>query len=716
MKHRYGIWIAMVIAATAWNTFAGESPAHRLFVSCGERNDIWRLLVANHLPARRMADPQSAIDAASEGDGVLLLADGYPDHLTPVSDAVFDAAAKKRLRLYIEYPARLPDLQVAAPKRAHLERAVVCSDFFGPGLPRLDLLGINGMTFVPVQVRAADSAIVAAKVAGFDTAVYGLPASTSPILFKLPDRDVMVATTKLSQFITGRYGPSAAWGVIWNRLIGWAMDGPAVKLAWTPPVRATYGPHDPLPADVEAWALRRAVSWFTRSKLLLDSSREAQAKQAGAKGELLPPPVADAPVGDGSRGIMEAPLAIIHADGGQSISPALRGDCHAEAAMAMALGSKLTGDAHDVQIAQNLLDFYLLKSDARKKERGNPASPAYGLIAWGVSSTPWYIQNYGDDNARVILGTLATAAITGQNRWDEPMALCLLANLRTTGPDGLRPNSISLADLRAHGWKYYFKKGNAPLSPHFQSWLWACDAWAYAHNGDALFLERAEAGVRRIMSAGPKRWVWTNGLAQEKARMLLPLAWLVRAKDTPEHRRWLEQGVKWVLEMQRPCGAIREELGDLSHGEMRPPASNDAYGKGEAPLIQHNGDPVADMLYTSNFAFIGLHEAVAATGNPEWKKAEDKLAEFLCRAQVRSESHPELDGGWFRGFDFDRWEAWGSNADAGWGVWAIESGWTQGWITATLALRQMHRSLWELTSHSGVGDQIRKRRPQMIPE
>ena len=38
-------------------------------------------------------------------------------------------------------------------------------------------------------------------------------------------------------------------------------------------------------------------------------------------------------------------------------------------------------------------------------------------------------------------------------------------------------------------------------------------------------------------------------------------------------------------------------------------------GTFEAPLNQENSDPVSDLLYTTNFAFLGLHEAAAATGN-----------------------------------------------------------------------------------------------------
>ena len=96
--------------------------------------------------------------------------------------------------------------------------------------------------------------------------------------------------------------------------------------------------------------------------------------------------------------------------------------------------------------------------------------------------------------------------------------------------------------------------------------------------------------------------------------------------------------------------------------------------------------------------------------------AENKLAEFLCRIQVASDAQPAVDGGWFRAFDFGRWEHWGCNADLGWGAWAIESGWTQGWITAVLAMRQKKTSLWDLTHDSKIERHHARLRKQMIPD
>lgn len=125
-------------------------------------------------------------------------------------------------------------------------------------------------------------------------------------------------------------------------------------------------------------------------------------------------------------------------------------------------------------------------------------------------------------------------------------------------------------------------------------------------------------------------------------------------------------------------------------------------------MIQTNGEPACDLLYTLNSGFLGLHEAAAATGDAALRKAEDRLAAFLCRIQTQSQLRPELDGTWFRAFDFGRWDYWASNADAGWGAWSVETGWVQGWIVTTLALRQLHTTLWDLSVGRPLGRHLEK--------
>ena len=76
--------------------------------------------------------------------------------------------------------------------------------------------------------------------------------------------------------------------------------------------------------------------------------------------------------------------------------------------------------------------------------------------------------------------------------------------------------------------------------------------------------------------------------------------------------------------------------------------------------------------------------------------------EYIIRIQTRSEEHPELDGAYFRAFDYEKWEAWGSDADIGWGAWSVETGWTQSWITTVTGMRLLNTTLWDLGATLGV--------------
>jgi hypothetical protein len=204
------------------------------------------------------------------------------------------------------------------------------------------------------------------------------------------------------------------------------------------------------------------------------------------------------------------------------------------------------------------------------------------------------------------------------------------------------------------------------------------------------------------MKVYPGEWRWKDNL--ERAHILLSLAWLVRVQDTAEHRQWLKTIAGDLLKHQAVSGAIHDWMDGTGGGHLQIPQSNEEYGTHETPLIQQKGDPSSDQLYTTGFALLGLHEAVAATGDRSLKQAEDRLAEFLCRIQIRSHELPWLDGAWFRAFDDRRWEFWASSADVGWGAWSVESGWGQTWTAATLGLRQQKKSFWDATKNDRLKD------------
>ena len=96
---------------------------------------------------------------------------------------------------------------------------------------------------------------------------------------------------------------------------------------------------------------------------------------------------------------------------------------------------------------------------------------------------------------------------------------------------------------------------------------------------------------------------------------------------------------------------------------------------GECSLLTKNGDPVADLLYSSNWLPMGFAYAWHVTGD-EWfgKLWRDSVA-FCLRTQMRSEN-PLVDGAWCRGFDMDLKEAYAVPHDAGWACCVSETGWT----------------------------------------
>ncbi len=674
------------------------------FVICGSSdNDLVRALPGSAV--HRVDTPGEALDRGADGSAVLVLANQYPSKQTALPTDFYDRAKAKNLRLFVEYPSAVPGVEMQPPRGTTWERGVVASDVFGDALPRLRIVQPHDCRFVPVKTsERAD--LVIARVAGYDTAVYGIPPKDRwPLLFETNNGRWLVATTKLSQFVTARYAPSADWLVIWQTILHQLdPDHAAPELKVTPVVAPAYARDAALPKDVERLTLDRAANFYLHARLLITPGRQPviHAMLRGSTEDCDVPATDDE--GDGSLGMIEGFGSRIRFDGAQSQRTPIRSDCNAEAAMVLALAS----DAHANHLASNLLD-YVFGPEMESMGRSDPKHPAFGLIAWGAISPAWMIGNYGDDDARVILSTIFASAAMKSHRWDEPLLRALHANLRTTGTLGFRGDRVDIGPLEQSGWKHFHDAATVNPAPHFESYLWACYLWAYARTGEPEFLEKTTTAIRMTMDAYAKQqWRWMDNI--ERSRMLLCLSWLVRLQDTAEHREWLATIARDLLRCQQPCGAIREERGAAGSagGHYQIAQSNEAYGTGETPLIQRVGDPASDQLYTTGFALLGLHEAATATGDAELKKAEDRLAEFLCRIQIRSERLPYLDGGWFRAFDDKRWDYFASSGDVGWGAWCVEAGWGQAWTAAVLALRDRHTTLWDVTANSRIMEKLPK--------
>jgi hypothetical protein len=233
---------------------------------------------------------------------------------------------------------------------------------------------------------------------------------------------------------------------------------------------------------------------------------------------------------------------------------------------------------------------------------------AFGLMGWEQSDHA-FREFYKDDNARALLGGIATAGLLGGSNWHAVLAVNVLANLRATPQNGFGPQASDFANLvgsggaGTYGWKQiYDSPGEPDYSPHYQSYIWACYLWGYSISAFQPLYDRPAAALRIMMENYPTKWIPTaNGIAMQRARMILPLAFLVQVNGSAEHRQWLATIIDGYLELavcptNEDWCAFREELGAPGWGgETRVPTNAD-YGTFEAPLNQANGDPVSDFL------------------------------------------------------------------------------------------------------------------------
>jgi len=696
-----------------------RAPADDLVFVCLENNDLYQVVKQMNVPCVRFDQADEAVASLKSGDAVLFLADGYPETTTILSAQVFEQLNRKQVKVYLEFPGTLPGFEFKPVRRAFRERVVAVEDVFGEKLKPMDLLAVHDCHFVETETERP--LMVLAGVAGYDTAIYGIgDVPVFPILFA--HRNMIVSTTKLSQFVTARYGTQSSMQSVWRFLFKRLLpDRDVPVLEWQPLVGPTYAKDEPLPENARLSAIQRGIDWHGRAGMVLNEKGWEDYQEFWglfAYGDALGHqgigewPDTTPPYGDGRFGILEGAYSQMDYLGNQKAKKWLRSDSNGESSFAFALRWKLDGDPWSRDVAENVLDWLygtsgLFSTDLEKAN--------CGLLFWSPDNRQ---ALYQDNDVKAILGLIGTSALLETDKWDEALVRNLLGNFRTTGPLGFRGWRLENPEVLERGWRYYRETPRTNFSPHYEAWMWSAYLWLYDKTGYEPFLEKVKNGVKMMNEAYPERWFWATACSPiDYARMLLVCSWLVRVEDTPEHRQWLKFYAGQLAELQdEATGAIREQVIAYPHLQFRIPQSNAEYGTSESGLAAQDGDPVTDQLYTTNFALFGLNEAYAATDDPQYRQMRDRLADFLIRIQVKSETHPELDGGWFRAFDYEKWEYWGANADAGWGAWSIEVGWTQAWIPTTLALCEMDANLWDLSRNSRVNKHFHKVLSEMIPE
>lgn len=642
-------------------------------LSPAEENDLVSLLRRYNIPHEISDSPAALLSRVQSGDGVISLATSYPSPNTAaIGLAELNYFKAKSVRLFWEFPESVPGLEWSRELyETDYERSVVAKDIVLPDGGKLNahtILCHNGCFFHKLKYQQ-EAIVTAARVAGYRKAIYGLPEHHHPLLFVHPlYKNVLIGNANFSSFRKARFAPMEDWATLLRWILHFLQPDAAIPvLEWEMTVRPTYSSEEALPEDAEQRAFKRNCDFISRNLLSWYQS----------EGVML---------------VAEGYSSGICYDGTQYRRQNTRGDVAGEVPMVFGLDYALNRNFFSKITAERILNYLFTSPSMCCLDKG---SPVFGQLKF-FENIPAY---YGDDNFRAAMGAVFTSSLLKTDRWDRSILRTMLSVLNTTGRLGFRHDRLdyplSFTGENGHPLEFYQNEDFENIDPHQQAYVMAGFIMAYKLTGLRRFMEYAKKGLYRLMEAYPDV-KWMNGWSQEMARMLLPLAWLIREEDTPDHRRLLERVMVDVRRLTEPCGAIREIMGNLKFGQFPSPQSNEAYGTTEASLIQQNGDPACDLLYTTNYAFIGLHEAVAATGDPEYKAMEDKLAEFLCRIQVTSKAHSYLDGAWMRGFDWTLWDYYASSADSGWGAWSIESGWTNNWISSVMAMRSAGLNFWDM--------------------
>ena len=147
-----------------------------------------------------------------------------------------------------------------------------------------------------------------------------------------------------------------------------------------------------------------------------------------------------------------------------------------------------------------------------------------------------------------------------ESRWEEPLMHLTLGNFRLMNAAGYFHTSITSDVVTEWGWRRLHDDTSHNENNYYQS---AGRAWmllAHKLTGapDDVFLRRTKAGLNSTMAAFYSRqWVCQVGLTSEAARVLLPLAWLVRVEDTPLHRQWVADVAAVLIERQQPCVSVK---------------------------------------------------------------------------------------------------------------------------------------------------------------
>ncbi|MBQ8740230.1 MAG: hypothetical protein IJY79_01610, partial [Clostridia bacterium] len=487
-KKFMAILLAVSTAVLMLNPFAvgitAASPKTTLNISVvtkDAKNDLLTTLQSNYNSVKHYTTLDAAINAAKANGtkGIMVLADTYPNSPTTISDSQATKINNLGVCLYVEYPNNNTNLGITGYNDTDVmgyDRAIV-KDADATGMEKNSLLYVHGAKFV-MKKNISNSWLVSATVAGYDRADFGLTDCDPYSLLELNSSGtVLIASTKLSQFITARYAPYERWQKLWLSIISWVSQTKVTDIEWTPSMYATYGKTEALSANAYQDAVNLNVQWYIKNMMSAD----------------------------GTPGIYQSYNSGNNFDvyGDQSLNMGIRADCNGESIGAIALAGSLLNNQEYKNIARNTIDWMLGEAQMANGDRANPSSSQYGLLSWYNDQR--YLKNYyGDDNAKAIIGLILGAVALDTDEYDQRILEAIIANFRTTGKYGFRGAMLNGSDLDSKGWESYFNGTTKNYASHFEALIWACYLWAYDQTGYEPLLLRTETALTMMMDSYEK--------------------------------------------------------------------------------------------------------------------------------------------------------------------------------------------------------------------
>ncbi|MCM0647570.1 hypothetical protein NBE98_04145 [Clostridium swellfunianum] len=378
---------------------------------------------------------------------------------------------------------------------------------------------------------------------------------------------------------------------------------------------------------------------------------------------------ADILISNGKGGVREGLATEIYSNGVQRYFDLIRTDCTGEVSLAYFMDYLVNGNEESLKISDSLssfcFDYMVCREDNHLK----------GMMRW--TNQAWEVC-YQDDVARAIIPYMLKCVYTGRKEYISDCIDILYFLINTTGTDGtrvFRTDNIDLTEEQIK--KLNNTPGNLP-SAHYNAYYHAALLLGYKLTKIEEFRAVAVRGLTAIMKAYPET-TREQSQTEEYCRLIFPLSLLYWVTGEEIHKNWLYKASEDLQSFKHSSGAY------LEWDEGYKASMRNTKGDGECSLLSKNGDAVVDLLYSNNWLPLAFIQAYLVTKDDFFKKFWENTAKFMISSQIQSEDE-KINGAWARGFDPDIMEYFGSPADAGWGPWAIESGWTVAEIAAGLMM------------------------------